>query len=114
MIVPPFRISSCDIHMHRACAARYFLRMHRAAAAPVTTASSQAKKSQYTCPACKQDWKKKDVDSVLQDSVGASNDENGAQALTGTRNKKQRTSRSTTASRTSRTTQRMPVDQDED
>lgn len=101
--------------MHRACAARYFLRMNRAPTMSQNTnnASTQPKKSQYTCPACKKEWKKKDVESVLQDHVGGGNDDNNIQALTGSRNKKQRTSRSTTASRTTRNSHRMAMEQED-
>lgn len=68
--------------MHRSCAARYFLRLGN------STASTTNKKSTYPCPACKQEWKKDDVNSVLK-----SNEETNGRQSNGIMNKKQRTSR---------------------
>jgi hypothetical protein len=68
--------------MHRSCAARYFLRLGN------STASTTNKKSTYPCPACKQEWKKDDVNSVLK-----ANEETNGRQSNGIMNKKQRTSR---------------------
>ncbi|UJR31511.1 hypothetical protein I4U23_019000 [Adineta vaga] len=76
--------SSCDVHMHRSCAARYFLRLSHAT----------NKKTVYPCPSCKQEWNKDDVNSVLK--ATKINDENGERSsTTTTMNKRQRTSRGT-------------------
>lgn len=63
--------------MHRSCAARYFQRLSN-------------KKNTYPCPTCKQEWNKKDVDSVLKGTKKT--DENDGRLSNGTGNKKQRTS----------------------
>lgn len=97
--------SSCDVHMHRSCAARYFHRLSN------STASSTNKKNTYPCPACKQEWSKKDVDSVLKETKKS--DENNGRLSNGTGNKKQRTSN--THDRTNRSsTRRIVADESDD
>jgi len=104
--------SSCDVHMHRSCAARYFLRLSNAAG------NTTNKKSTYPCPACKQEWNKHDVNSVLKATTIT--DENDARPSTGTVNKRQRTSRATdhkntnTNNRSVRSSHRRIIDDDDD
>ncbi|CAF4507664.1 unnamed protein product, partial [Rotaria socialis] len=76
--------SSCDIHMHRSCAAQYFLRLSN------VTNNAATRKTTYPCPVCKQEWSKDDVTSVLK--VNHVNDENNdSRPSTGMTHKKQRT-----------------------
>ncbi|CAF1665526.1 unnamed protein product, partial [Adineta ricciae] len=73
--------SSCDVHLHRSCAARYFQQISNA----------RHGKTAYPCPSCKKEWNKDDVNSVLNSN--SVNDENGDYQATTTVNKRQRTSR---------------------
>jgi hypothetical protein len=93
--------------MHRSCAARYFLRLSN------TDNNTTNKKMTYPCPACKQQWNKDDVDSVLKTSKVT--DENGARQSTTTVNKKQRTSRTTDHNnRSLRTAHRRVINESDD
>jgi hypothetical protein len=71
--------------MHRSCTARYFLRLSNSAG------NTTNKKITYPCPACKQEWNKDDINSLLK--ATNVNEENGTQQSTEMVNKKQRTSR---------------------
>jgi len=74
--------------MHRSCAARYFLRLSN------STGHTTNKKSTYPCPACKQEWNKDDVNSILK-ATKVNEENEGQQSSNGMVNKKQRTSRAT-------------------
>ena len=104
--------TSCDIHLHRSCAARYFLRLSNASNGGTAT----TRKAHYPCPACKQEWKKSDVDRVLH-GKDSTNDENNARQSTATASKKQRTSRASNSTRSSHTrssNRRIDEEEDED
>ncbi|CAF1118551.1 unnamed protein product [Rotaria sordida] len=77
--------SSCDVHIHRSCAARYFHRLSN------STSNSTTKKTAYPCPVCKQEWNKDDVVSILK--TNNVHDGNDTERSTGTIHKKQRTSK---------------------
>jgi hypothetical protein len=97
--------------MHRSCAARYFLRLSN------STANTTNKKSTYPCPACKQEWKKDDVNSILK--ANKVNEENDGRQSNRIVNKKQRTSRTTdhnnsTNNRSIRSSNRRIVNESDD
>jgi len=96
--------------MHRSCAARYFLRLSNS-----TSNTTTNKKSTYPCPACKQEWNKDDVNSILK--ANKINEENDDQQSTGMVNKKQRTTdhNNSTNNRSIRSsTRRKVVESDDD
>ena len=99
------RFSSCDVHMHRSCAARYFHRLSNS-----TASNSTTRKNAYPCPTCKQEWRKEDVDSVLKGMKR--NDENDGRLSNGTGNKKQRTSKTNDRAVRS-STRRVVADEDD-
>ncbi|CAF2847544.1 unnamed protein product [Rotaria sp. Silwood2] len=103
--------SSCDIHMHRSCAARYFLRLSN------STSNSTTKKTAYPCPVCKQEWNKNDVTSILK--ANNVNGENDTEQSNETAHKKQRTSRTnnhnnSTNNRSIRSTHRQLMNESDD
>ncbi|CAF1057388.1 unnamed protein product [Adineta steineri] len=98
--------SSCDVHMHRSCAARYFLRL----------SNSTNKKSAYPCPTCKKEWNKNDVDSVLK-TTKTTNENSDQQPTTTAVNKRQRTSRNnnnSTNNRSVRSSARQVISESDD
>jgi len=95
--------------MHRSCAARYFLRLSN------STANTTNKKSTYPCPACKQEWNKDDVNSILK--ANKVNQEHDGRQSNGMINKKQRTTdhNNSTNNRSIRSsTRRKVVESDDD
>jgi hypothetical protein len=87
--------------MHRSCAARYFLQL----------SNSTNRKTAYPCPACKQEWNKDDVNSILKGNKV--NEANDSRTSNGIGNKKQRTSGGTN-DRSIRSSNRRIINESDD